>query len=57
MGKLLILFRPPYELSQGTDLTRWRVVVEFCRYFEDNYSMASCDLHMKYEKKRNKQEL
>lgn len=51
-GKLLTLFRRPYGSDQSTDLTRWRVVVELCRYFEDNYRTASCDLDIKYEKKR-----
>lgn len=52
LGRLLTLFIPHYGLDQGADLMRWRVVVEFFKYFEDNHRKASCDLDTKCEKKR-----
>lgn len=52
MGRLLMLFIPRHGLGQSAGLIRWRVVVEFYRYFEDNPRKASCDLDIECEKKR-----
>ena len=51
--RLLSLFTPHYGLDQGSNLTRWRVVVEFYRYFEGNHSKSSCGLDVECEKKKS----
>lgn len=48
----MILFLFYFGLDQGSDLIRWRIVVEFCRYFEGNYSKVFCGLELECENRR-----
>lgn len=48
----MTLFSSHFGLDQGSDLIRWRIVVEFCRYFEGNHSKASCGLELECENRR-----